>query len=186
MAMREARRSSQGRHLADWMRLAARTGQRKGAILALRWTQNTAGGWIDLERGIIDFNAVGRVQTNKRRPIIKIPRGLLCWLRAKRRNSLSDHVIERRIKRRGADGKLVPAGEPLADVRQGVERVCERAGLGHVTPHVWRHTSCTWHMHDGVPVEIAAGYVGMSAATFRAVYGHHHPDYQKAAVEAMS
>lgn len=34
-------------------------------------------------------------------------------------------------------------------------------------------------MHDGVPIAEAAGSLGMTAATFESVYGHHHPDFQR-------
>ena len=189
-ALREARRSRKSRHLADFIRLAVYVGRRKEAILTLRWTQNTDGGWVDLERGIVDFDPVGRPETKKRRGKVRLPPRVLCWLRAKYRNRRSDYVIERRVMRR-RDGRLVPTVEHMQDVRQGIERLFARTGAGHVTPHVFRHTCATWLMQGGrlryeVDIEECADYLKMSVNTLRNVYGHHHPDYQRVAVEAMS
>jgi hypothetical protein len=32
----------------------------------------------------------------------------------------------------------------------------------------------------------AAGYLGMSAEVFERTYGHHHPDYMRAAAQAIT
>ncbi|MEP7031659.1 MAG: site-specific integrase, partial [Pseudolabrys sp.] len=37
----------------------------------------------------------------------------------------------------------------------------------------------------GVPPWEAAGFLGMTEQTFVDVYGHHHPDHQRAAVNAF-
>lgn len=89
-----ARTESKSRlHLPLYILIAFYTGARSEAILGLRWTQNTTGGWVDLERGRIDFNPGGREQTNMRRAVIPIPRRLLTILRLARR-CRKDHVIE--------------------------------------------------------------------------------------------
>ncbi len=56
---------------------------------------------------------------------------------------------------------------------------------GKVTPHTLRHTAATWLMQNGVEIWQAAGYLGMSEETLRKVYGHHHPDYMRAAAEGI-
>jgi hypothetical protein len=40
-------------------------------------------------------------------------------------------------------------------------------------------------MQAGVSVWNAAGFLGMTPETLQRVYGHHHPDYQREAVEAF-
>ena len=61
------------------------------------------------------------------------------------------------------------------------------AGLwGKVTPHTLRHTAATWLMQRGVPIWQAAGYLGMSAEMIERTYGHHHPDYMRAAAQAIT
>lgn len=182
--MRAARRDGRSRHIADFARIALRTGARKGAVLTLRWTQNTEGGWVDLERGRIDFNPVDRKQTKKRRPVIPIPPGMLCWLRAKRERALTDFVVERRLWR-VVDGRRRLVGEPVGDVKR-LDAVFARAGVSGVTPHTYRHTAATWMMQDAVPIWEAAGYLGMEEETLRENYGHHHVDYLQAAKGTMS
>jgi integrase len=60
------------------------------------------------------------------------------------------------------------------------------AGLwGKVTPHTLRHTAATWLMQRGVPIWQAAGFLGMSAEVLERTYGHHHPDYMRAAAHAI-
>jgi hypothetical protein len=41
-------------------------------------------------------------------------------------------------------------------------------------------------MQKGVPLWQAAGYLSMTPETLQRVYGHHHPDFLKAAAEALS
>ena len=66
------------------------TGQRKEALLSLRWSQ------VDLETGRINYNPPGRRQTNKRRPHVPIAPRLLPHLRrARRRGTDLGFVINR-------------------------------------------------------------------------------------------
>ena len=53
------------------------------------------------------------------------------------------------------------------------------------TPHTLRHTAATWLMQLGVDFWVASGYLGMTVATLTTVYGHHHPDFQKAVKNAF-
>jgi integrase len=101
------------------------TGQRKGAILSLRWSQ------VDLEARRIDFNTPGIRRTNKRRSRIPIPAPLLGHLR--------------RARRRGTEIGFVvhENGRRLRDIKRGFASACRRAGLRGVTPHVLRHTCAT-------------------------------------------
>jgi integrase len=60
-----------------------------------------------------------------------------------------------------------------------------RAGLDDVTPHTLKHTAVTWAMQKGVDKWQAAGFFGTTYETLERNYAHHHPDFQKSAVEAM-
>lgn len=155
-------------HLPLFIVLGLYTGQRKEAILSLRWSQ------IDLEAGRIDFNAPGARRSNKRRARQPIPRKLLHHLR--------------RARRRGVDLGFVihENGKRLRDIKRGFATACAKAGLDGVTPHVLRHTCATWLMQRGVPLWEAAGYLNMTPETIQRVYGHHHPDFLKGAAEAFS
>ena len=52
-------------------------------------------------------------------------------------------------------------------------------------PHTLRHTAATWLMRAGVDKWQAAGFLAMSMETLERTYGHHHPDYQGEAADAI-
>ncbi len=149
-------------HLPLFILIGLYTGQRKAAILSLRWSQ------IDLDGARIDFNAPGERRSKKRRARQPIPRRLLGHLRRARCS-------------RGSD-----LGFRLKDIKRGFSSACDRANLEDVTPHVLRHTCATWLMQRGVPLWQAAGYLNMTPDTLQRVYGHHHPDFLRGAAEAFS
>ncbi|UPJ72800.1 site-specific integrase [Bradyrhizobium sp. 187] len=167
--LREAMREPRVRlHLPLFILLGLYSGQRKSAILSLRWNQ------VDLAASRMDFNTPGARRSNKRRARQPIPRRLLAHLR--------------RARRRGTEMGFVvhENGNRLKDIKRGFASACVRAGLGEVTPHVLRHTCATWLMQRGVPLWEAAGYLQMTVETLQRVYGHHHPDFLKGAAEAFS
>lgn len=48
------------------------------------------------------------------------------------------------------------------------------------------HTAATWMAQDGVPLWTIAGFFGHSDTRMvEKHYAHHHPDYQKAAAQAI-
>jgi integrase len=179
--LRAARREPRVRlYLPLFVLIAVYTGQRKEAILSLRWSQ------IDLMDGHniadspgavvgrIDFNIPGARRTNKRRARIPIPRKLLCHLRrARKRGTDLGHVISE-------------DGHRIGDVKKSFAAACRRAGLSGVTPHVLRHTCATWLMQQGVQLWEAAGFLGMTPETLERVYGHHHPEFMRNAARALS
>ena len=74
-------------------------------------------------------------------------------------------------------------GQRLKDIKVSFARTCKMAKLSEVTPNTLRHTRATWGMQAGVSVWKLAGFLGMTPDTLEKVYGHHHPDFQKAAAE---
>jgi integrase len=141
-------------HLPLFIVIGLYTGQRKQAILSLRWTQ------VDLQRGRIDFNTPGERRTNKRRSHIPIPAKLLVHLRhARRRGSELGFVVNEN-------------GHPLGDIKRGFASACRRAGIEDVSPHSLRHTCATWLMQRGVKTWHAAGFLQMTQETLERVYGH--------------
>jgi integrase len=157
------------RYLPLFVLLGLYTGQRKGAILSLRWPQ------IDLEKAYIDFALPGIKRTNKRRPRIPIPAKLLRHLR--------------RARKQGHELGFVinDNGMRVNDIKRSFASACRRAGLSNVTPHVLRHTCATWLMQSGrVSTWEAAGFLGLSLEMLERVYGHHHPDFLRAAANALS
>lgn len=161
--MWESRRDSRSRlHFPLFLQIAYYTGERLSAILDLTWDQ------VDTIRGRIDFNPPGRIQTDKRRPLIPIPRQLLAALkRAKRRRGVSPYV-------------LTYKGKKISSIKTAFNSAAARAGVEWATPNTLRHTAATWMMQDAVPEKDIARYLGhlsddMTATTGR--YLHAHPDY---------
>lgn len=169
--LRAARGLQRGRHLARFILIALYTGTRRDAILRLQWNPNTEGGHVDLKHGLLFRKSAFARRTKKRQTPVKIPRPLLAHLRRWRGHS-RQHVVEYN-------------GMPVRAIRHAWEAACARAGLDDVTPHTLRHTAATWLMQRSTEKWAAAGFLGMSMETLERVYGHHHPDFQKSAVEAM-
>ena len=74
------------------------------------------------------------------------------------------------------------SGDRLAIGRRATKKRQSPAPI----PHTLRHTAATWLMQRGVPIWQAAGYLGMSADMIERTYGHHHPDYMRAAAQAIT
>jgi integrase len=162
------------RHLARFILIALYTGTRHDAILGLRWSPNTSGGWIDLSSGVLHRRASGAMESDKRRPPVPLPPRLLPHVRRWRRLTVT-HVIEY-------------AGRPIrSQERRAWRTACELAGLGaDVTPHVLRHTCATMLLQFGVSVYDVAGVLGASEEVVRRTYGHHAQDHLRHAVAAFS
>lgn len=78
-------------------------------------------------------------------------------------------------------------GQPLAGkIRSAWAGILEDAGPGDdVVRHSLRHTAATWLMQAGVDMWEAAGWLGMTVGQLEANYGHHHPELQEEAAEAL-
>jgi len=158
-------------YLPLFIMLALYTGQRKGALLALRWPQ------VNLETRRIDFNPPGARRTSKRK--VKgqpIPDRLFTALRlAKQRGSDLGYVIHDK-------GKQV---KDIGDSKGGsFGSACARAGLDDVSPHVLRHTCGTWMAQRGVSLHEIGGWLGHSDTRTTELYAHHHPDFMETARRA--
>lgn len=172
-------------HLWVFILIGLYTGTRGGAILRLQWLPNLQGGWIDLERGVLYRGAEQRVETNKKQTPCTLPTKLLGLLRLARRQTVR-HVIEYGGRGKARHGRKAPLSRRVMKLRRSWRSACKEAGLGvDVTPHTLRHTAVTWRLQRGVPIWEVAGYVGASEKMIRDTYGHHCPDHQKAARDAI-
>ena len=163
-----------GMHVARFILVGLYTGTRSSAICGAALMPTIGRGHVDLERGVFYRRAIGRRQTKKRQPAVKLPPRLLA------------HV--RRWARLGIAKKSLVEwnGRPVESVRKAFEAARKAAGLGaDVTPHILRHTCATWLMQKGVNLWEAAGFLGMTVQQLEQGYGHHHPDYQQEAVVAL-
>jgi integrase len=131
-------------------------------------------GYVDLDQGVFYRRAIGRRQTKKRQTPVKLPARLLAHMRRWQRQGLSKTAV------------IEWNGKPVRSIRKGFAAAVRAAGLGAgVTPHILRHTCATWLMQKGVDLWDAAGFLGMTVQQLEATYGHHHPDYQRGAAEAL-
>ena len=169
--LKAAYRNTKSRHLARFILVAVYTGTRSEAILRLRFMPHTAGGWVDTKARRMYRRGAGVAETKKRQPPIPIPRPLLAHLR--------------RWERNGARFVVEVDGQSVASVKTAWKTALTEAGIDHCTRHDLRHTAVTWAMQRGIDKWPAAGYFGVTLDMLERVYGHHHPDYLRSAVEAM-
>lgn len=154
-------------HLRLFIQIALHTGQRKRAILELQWFQ------VDFENRVIHFNPPGRKQTAKKRVSVPINAELYKILQKARKDAKSEWVV----------GFL---GKKTFDVRRAFTRLCDKCGLGKVTPHALRHTAGTWMAQAGVDMIIISGILGHSYSRTTELYIKHSPDHLRSGVDALS
>jgi len=160
-----ARRSQ---HIRRFILLAYYTGSRPGVILRLQWDQ------IDLESGVMARNRPGdAVHAKKRAPKVRLGKRILSHLRRWKRLAKDSEPYLCHYEGRRVDD---PHGAWKRAVRDSKLK-------GKITRHTLRHTRATHLMQAGVPLWDAAGALGMTVKTLEAVYGHHHPDWQKSAAD---
>jgi integrase len=165
-----------GRHLARFILVGLYTGTRHSAICGAALMPTIGRGFVDLDRGVFHRRANGARQTKKRQPPVRLPDRLLAHLRRWHRLGIAkDAVVEWN-------------GKPVRSVRKAFAMAVKAAGLDGtgITPHVLRHTATTWAMQAGGDLWQIAGFLGMTVEMLERVYGHHHPDFQREAAEAVA
>jgi integrase len=163
------------RHIARFILVGLYTGTRAGAICNAAFMETLGRGWIDLESGIFHRQALGAARTKKRAPTIRIPPRLLAHIRRWHRLGIAKNAV------------VEWHGEPVKKINKGFRRARAIAGLSNdVVPHVLRHSCATWLAQRRTPINEICGFLGMTEAVFETTYGHHHPDYQANAVNALS
>lgn len=174
-----------GQHLADFILHALYTGSRKQTILSMHIdTPSIAGGHVNTVTGVLYRRPIGKQETLKRQREARLPSRYLAYLRIQARKGRR-YVVEdnhgRRVGdiRKGFEHARILAAELAA--RKGIQ-----IDLSDVTPHTLKHTAITWALQNGATIWDAAGYFSTSVDTIQSVYGHHSPDHQKTAVDALN
>jgi integrase len=164
-----------GRHVARFILIGLYTGSRSGAICGAALRPAVGRGYVDLDRGVFHRRAEGARETKKRQPPVRLPARLLVHLRRWQRLGIASHA------------PVEWNGKPVRSVRKGFAAAVTAAGFdAKITPHALRHTAATWMMQNGADLWEAAGFLGMTPEMLRDRYGHHHPDFQHNAAEAVS
>lgn len=186
--IRALRRSRRSRHLIRLVLIGLYTGTRSGAMKRLRWLPSVDGGWIDLERGVMHRRGSGERKSRKRQPPVRLGDRLLAHLRRWHRMDQGEGARYGAKRRRPRASTYVVHhyGRPIDNVRKAYTAAAAIAGVAGTGPHTLRHTAATWLMQAGVAHAEAAALLGMSIQTLEDVYGHHHPDFQHAAANAVA
>jgi integrase len=168
------------RHLARFIVAGVYTGTRQATITGAALKVREGAGYIDLARGVFYRRPQGEEETNKRRPPIRLPKRLLAHIKRWAQDRGEDTICKEWL--------IEWNGQRVGEVNKGFRSLVIAAGLDpdQITPHTLRHTCATWLMQAGADLWDAAGFLGMSVATLERVYGHHHPDHQKSAVDSLS
>ena len=148
--------------------LAIDTGMRRSELNNLRWAD------VDMDRGIITV----RGRKNKTFSVLKMTsrvHELLVELRrAQRRSKLrSLYVLER-----NEEGKFI-------DHRRALSLAGERAGIGHVTPHMLRHTFATMALDAGAELYDVQAALGHKTPHMTMRYDHGRPERAQRVTEAI-
>jgi integrase len=156
--------AAQAPHVKLFLTLALHTAARAAAILALTWDR------VDFTRGLVDY---GPSEGGKKRLVAPINRTLMAERLRAREMATCPHVIEF-------------GGGAVRSVKTGTRAAAVRAGLPGVTPHILRHWAATWMAIARVPMDEIARLLGHGDPKLTArVYAKFHPDYLRAAVEAL-
>jgi integrase len=125
--------------------------------------------------GVFYRRAQGAPATKKRQPPVRLSDRLLAHLRRWQRLGIAERAV------------VEWNGKPVRSVRKAFAAAVKAGGLDdRITPHVLRHTAATWAMQQGGDVWQIAGFLGLTVETLERVYGHHHPDYQRDAADAVA
>jgi integrase len=163
------------RHVARFILAGLYTGTRAGAICGAALRPTIGAGLIDVDNGIFYRRPPGKRETKKRQPPIRIPPRFLTHARRWVRLGLARRFLVEWNDR------------PVKRINKAFRSVRKVAGLGDdVVPHTLRHTAITWQAQLGVPPHEICGFFGITMEVFEKHYGHHHPDYQTNAVNALS
>lgn len=161
-------------HLRRFILIGLYSGTRSGAILGLSWLPSVDSGWIDLGAGVMHRSGAAQRKSKKSQPPVKLSPRLAAHLR---RWQAMDRGIKKVINWNGSSVQSVKKSFRTARINAKLDQ--------EVIPHSLRHTAATWLMQKGVEHQKAAGFLGMTQEVLERVYGHHHPDFQSQAADAI-
>jgi len=154
-------------HMKLYIVLALSTGARNSALLDLTWDR------CDFTRERIDLRNPNITIPHKGRAIVPMTRTVKAALLLARQGAMSEYVIEWAAKK-------------VASVKRGLRFAAKRAGVGHVSPHVLRHSAAVHMAEEGIPMEEIAQFLGHSDVNVtRAIYARFSPDYLRKAAAAL-
>jgi integrase len=185
--------------------LALTLGLRRGEALGLLWTDiDTTNGTIharrqlrreripESERTSSDRHTrlvLRDLKTRRSRRTLHLTPALRELLRTHRAQQLREQLS---AEPRWTDSGLIfttPAGTPIDpdNFARYFHRICEKAELGHWTPHELRHSAASIMLAQGTPLWVVSEVLGhASVAITKDVYGHLIGSEKQEATEAIT
>ena len=90
------------------------------------------------------------------------------------------------IKHEDRKKKLTARVFPFTDVKKGLHGASERAGIGHVHPHRFRHTFATRLRDRGVPLDRIKDLLGHKTMQMVLRYAQARPEQSREAIETLN
>ena len=161
------------RHIVPFVLTAIYTGTRSSRIWTASFVREPGRPWIDVEGGVFHRAYQGEaVSPTKRAGSVRIPDRLLAHMR--RWSRTRRYLVQWRGRPSDPKGGLSDAMDAVF-------------GEGHpFVRHSFRHTCATWLLWSGTDIGDIAAYLSMTREVLMKVYGHEHPDADRAAGEAFS
>lgn len=142
-------------HMRAFLALGVWTGQRKAALLGVRWS--------DIHGGLVWFKQTD-VANKRRAHAIPLTAPLALALGEAYALRDSDYVVSWN-------------GKPVTDPKKAFRRSCERAGLGDFRIHDLRRTFASWSLQAGANIYDVASALQDDIKIVQKHYGHLSPDH---------
>jgi integrase len=160
-------RAAEFPHVKLYLILALSTGARNGALLDLTWDR------VDFARGKIDLRNPEIAVPHKGRAIVDMTDTVRKALQEAKAGAMSPYVIEW-------------GGKKVASVKRGLHRAAMLAKVGHVSPHMLRHSVAVHLAESGTPMELIAQTLGHSNVDVtRRIYARFSPNYLSEALKVL-
>jgi integrase len=154
-------------HVKLFCLLAIGTAARKEAILTLTWDR------VDFDRVLIFLGQPDAIRPQKGRATVPMTDTLRGALSEAHTGARTAFVIEY-------------GGRAVKSVRTGLEAAASAAKVGHVTPHMFRHSAAVWMAQEGIEMRKIAQFLGHSdVRTTERIYALYSPDYLRDAAAAL-
>ncbi len=175
------------RHLCRYILTAVYTGSRSARIWNASFERQVGRPWLDLDGGVYHRRPAGERATKKRAGSVRIPDRLLAHMRRWRRGVLRQDQKTREWSRVPAAYLVEWRGKP-SNPKKAVAKAMDAVfGADHpYVAHSFRHTCATWLMWSRADVGDIAAYLSMTREMVVEVYGHEHPDADRAVGEIFS
>ena len=173
-----------------YLTLAARTGARRGQLLALRWVDvDLVGGSLCIQRSLVEGPDGPRIVPTKTRRSYRVAldAASLALLRGQNRVAAADGGVAP-LEDRFVFSSDQAGSRPWSPnfVTKRFIRLRRAAGLSHFRLHDLRHFMATQMLDAGVPIPIvAARLCHARASTTLNVYAHAVPGGDQLAAEAL-